>query len=282
MLGVLSVLALLWSPLMFALPLLAVALAVTAGQAFEAGCRAHRTVPGRPWQETVMRRIVTAALFFLQPIARLAGRLRNGLSPWRRRLRPRASWPRPRTVEVWAEEWRSPGAWLQGLQDALAERGGFVRSGGPFDRWDLDLRAGLLGGVRIRSAVEEHGSGRQLMRARIVPHASSLSAVVALGLAVLAVSALLGGRQAIGVTAALATTALLILAAEGTATAMKLALDELERLRPRAGEGDAAASEGLATPDVPAPRWPVAPPATARQSALTEARAAPGPKRGPR
>ncbi len=54
----------------------------------------------------------------------------------------------------------TPQAWLQGLQDALAARGGFVRSGGPFDRWDLDLRAGPLGGVKIRTAVEEHGSGQ--------------------------------------------------------------------------------------------------------------------------
>jgi glycosyltransferase involved in cell wall biosynthesis len=285
-LGVLSVLALVWSPLMFALPLFAVALATTAGHAFEAGCRAHGSVPGRAWQETVMRRLVTAGLFFGQPIARLAGRLRGGLSPWRRRLRPRGAWPRPRTVEVWAEEWRSPQAWLQELQDALAVRGGFVRSGGPFDRWDLHLRVGLLGGVRIRSAVEEHGSGRQLMRARIVPHASPVGVVVALALALLSVSAFLGSRHAVGVTAALATAVLLVLAAEGTATAMKLALDELERLRPQAGEGtegDAAPSEpaalreGLAT-SRPAPP----PPAPARQSALTEARAQPGPKRGPR
>ena len=138
----------------------------------------------------------------VQPIARLAGRLRNGLSPWRRRLAPAAAWPRPRTVEVWSEEWRSPQAWLQELQDALAVRGGFVRSGGPFDRWDLDLRAGPLGGVRIRTAVEEHGSGRQLMRARIWPHASPVGAVVALVLAVLAACALLGGQHAVGVTAA--------------------------------------------------------------------------------
>jgi O-antigen biosynthesis protein len=276
-----------WSPLMFALPLFAVALAATAGHAFEAGCRAHRAVPGRPWHETVMRRLVTAALFFGQPIARLGGRLRGGLSPWRRRLRPRAVWPRPRTVEVWAEEWRSPQAWLQELQDALAVRGGFVRSGGPFDRWDLDLRAGLLGGVRIRSAVEEHGSGRQLLRARVIPHASPVGAVVALAVATLAVCALLGGQRAVAATAGLATVLLLILAAEGTATAMKLALDELERLRPQAGEGsegDVVASEERLAPGaaIRASRWPAPAPTSERQSALTEARAHLDPKRGPR
>jgi glycosyltransferase involved in cell wall biosynthesis len=288
MLGVLSLLALLWSPLMFAVPLFAVALATTAGHAFEAGCRAHRSVPGRSLRETVMRRLVTASLFFGQPIARLAGRLRNGLSPWRRRLRPRAAWPRPRTVEVWAEEWRLPQVWLQELQDALAVRGGFVRSGGPFDRWDLDLRVGLLGGVRIRSAVEEHGSGRQLLRARVIPHASPVGAVVALGLAVLAACALIGGLHAVGITAGLATVVLLVLATEGAATAMKLALDELEQLQPQAGEGaegDGAANEDLATRAAAAriSRWPAAPPRTAeRQSAVAEARAAPAPKRGPR
>ena len=286
-LGALSVGEVLWSPLMIALPLFASALAATAGHALESGCRAHRSVPGRPWHEAVMRRLVTAALFFGQPIARLAGRLRNGLTPWRRRLRPRAAWPRTRTVEVWAEEWRSPQSWLQDLQDALAVRGGFVRSGGPFDRWDLDLRAGLLGGVRIRTAVEEHGSGRQLLRARVVPHASPVGAVVALILTVLAACALIGGQHAIGVTAGLAATVLVLMAAEGTATAVKLALDELERLRRSeaapAADGEAGPNGGLAAPGITAgaSRWPVAPVAE-RQSALTEARAGAGPKRGPR
>lgn len=284
-LGVLSLLAPLWSPLMLALPLFAVALAATAGHAFEAGCRAHRSAPGRSWQETVMRRLVTAALFFGQPIARLAGRLRNGLTPWRRRLRPRAAWPRPRTIEVWAEEWRSPQSQLQGLQDALAVRGGFVRSGGPFDRWDLDLRAGLLGGVRIRTAVEEHGSGRQLLRARVVPHASPAGAVVALALAVLAACALIGDQHAIGVAAGLAAAVLVLMAAEGTATAVKLALDEIERLRRSepVADGEAGSNGDLAAPGIAAgaSRWPAAP-VPERQSALTEARAAPEPKRGTR
>ena len=54
---------------------------------------------------------MTATLFLLQPLARLAGRLRNGLSPWRRRLRPGAAWPRPRTVKVWSESLaRAPGS----------------------------------------------------------------------------------------------------------------------------------------------------------------------------
>jgi GT2 family glycosyltransferase len=163
-LGGISVLGSLWPPFLLAIPLFVACVSVVLWRALAGGWRAHRHVPGRSPLETLLRRGLTATLFLLQPFARLAGRLRNGLSPWRRRLRPGAAWPRPRTVQVWSESWREPQARIQELQDALAAKGGFVRSGGQFDRWDLDLRAGPLGGVKLRIAVEEHGSGRQLMR----------------------------------------------------------------------------------------------------------------------
>jgi O-antigen biosynthesis protein len=44
-----------------------------------------------------------------------------------------------------------------------------VLLGGATDRWDLEVRGGPLGRVRIRAVTEEHGSGRQLHRVRIVP-----------------------------------------------------------------------------------------------------------------
>jgi hypothetical protein len=178
--------------------------------------------------ETLRRRCLVASLFLLQPAARLAGRLRNGLSPWRRRLRPGAAWPRPRTVELWSEAWRSPQAYVQALQDALAARGGFVRSGGPFDRWDLDLRVGPLGGVKIRTVVEEHGSGNQLLRARIWPRASAKGAVAVLLLLALAAWALASGGIEAGIACAAALTVVVGSGLEGCATATSLALSELD------------------------------------------------------
>jgi hypothetical protein len=169
-------------------------------------------------------------LFLLQPLARLGGRLGNGLSPWRRRLRPGAAWPRPRTVQVWSESWHEPQARIQALQDALAARGGFVRSGGPFDRWDLDLRAGPLGGVKIRTAVEEHGSGRQLMRAKIWPRASAAGLIALALLALLSVFALLDGQAGMATTIAVALVFLVALGIEGAGTAMSLAIAELGRI----------------------------------------------------
>ena len=229
-LGCISVLGLLWTPLLLALPPFLAGLSALLWRAVAAGWQAHRPVPNRTRFETFQRRDLTAALFLLQPVARLAGRLRNGLSPWRRRLRPGAAWPRPRTIEVWSETWREPQARIQALQDALAARGGYVRSGGPFDRWDLDLRAGPLGGVKIRTAVEEHGSGRQLLRVKVWPRASAAALTVAALLALLSAYALFNGAPISGIAVGILLVLLLALGIEGTGTAMSLALAELERM----------------------------------------------------
>jgi len=235
-----SALGLLWAPLLFALPAFAVGVSASLWRALASGWRANRPIPGRSSLETFLRRSLTAMLFMLQPLARLGGRLGNGLSPWRRRLRPGATWPHPRVVTVWGETWYEPQVRIQALQDALAAKGGFVRSGGPFDRWDLDLRAGPLGGVKIRTAVEEHGSGRQLMRVKIWPRASAGGVIVVMLFALLSAYALLDGQIGIGTTIAIAIAILVALGVEGTGTAMSLALGELRRLQdePRADSGD--------------------------------------------
>jgi GT2 family glycosyltransferase len=261
-LGVISAVGTLWSPLLLAVPAFCVSAIAVAWRALLAGWTANPPVPGRWGLETLQRRDLTALLFVLQPMARLAGRLRRGLSPWRRRLRPGAAWPRPRSVEVWSESWQAPQARLQQLQDSLAARGGLVRSGGPFDRWDLELRAGPLGGVKIRTAVEEHGSGKQLLRAKIWPQATGRGLAAAIVLVALTVYALLKGEVGIGIVLATAVVALLAFGLEGTGTALSLAVSQLRQMeeeagRPQAGEGDAAPQ---APPPKPQPaHWSPAP-----------------------
>ncbi|HET8565721.1 MAG TPA: glycosyltransferase [Solirubrobacterales bacterium] len=246
LLGLLSALGLLWRPLLVAAPVFLVAIAWIVAAAVGSGWRAHRPVPGRGGGETLKRRGVTTLLFLLQPFARLAGRLRNGLSPWRRRTPASPTLPRPRTVEVWSERWREPGAWIEALQDALAVSGGFVRSGGPFDRWDLDLRAGALGGVKIRTAVEEHGGGRQLLRARIWPRTTAPSRLIALFLVLLTLIALHQHRPAIAIGIVVLLLIVVVLGLEGMATATRLAVAELESLREpeRVAEESALAPAG--------------------------------------
>jgi O-antigen biosynthesis protein len=68
----------------------------------------------------------------------------------------------------------------------LLRRGAPMQRGGDHDRWDVETRGGMLGRVRLRTEVEEHGGGRQLARFRLLPAPSGLAAClgsIAIGLA---------------------------------------------------------------------------------------------------
>jgi O-antigen biosynthesis protein len=245
LLGEISAFGLLWPPLLVAAPVFLALIGWIVFGAVANGWRSHHPRPGEPAVATLKRRAVTSLLFLLQPLARLAGRLRNGLSPWRRRARPLPALPRPRTIEVWSEDWRDPKAWVEQLQDGLTVAGGFVRSGGPFDRWDLDLRAGVLGGVKIRTAVEEHGDGRQLLRARVWPRTTAAGRLTVLIMILFAVIALRLGQPQIAIAIGIAATLLVTFGVEGMATATSLAVAELEALEQRgAPEASTAPATG--------------------------------------
>jgi len=237
LLGEISALGLLWSPLLVAAPVFFAVIAWILACAVANGWHAHHSVPGRPRRETLKRRAITSLLFLLQPLARLTGRLRNGLSPWRRRARPLPALPHPRTLEIWSERWRDPKDWIEQLQDGLTAMGGFVRSGGPFDRWDLDLRAGVLGGVKIRTAVEEHGNGKQLLRARVWPRATAAGRLAVLVLVLLAVFAVYRDQPEIAIAIAVGVALLVTFGIEGMATATSLAVAAIKELE-EAGEAE--------------------------------------------
>jgi hypothetical protein len=112
---------------------------------------------------------VTAVLFLLQPIARLTGRMRGGLTPWRRRGELAFAFPWPRRRTIWSERWRPQTDRLLELERDLRARCMNVVRGGDTDRWDIQVRLGPLAATRLRVAVEEHGQGRQLVRYRVWP-----------------------------------------------------------------------------------------------------------------
>lgn len=68
-----------------------------------------------------------------------------------------------------------------------------VLHGGDFDRWDLQVRGGPLGGARLLMAVEEHGGGRQLVRLRWWPRPAAVAPMLACLLIALAGVATAGG-----------------------------------------------------------------------------------------
>jgi hypothetical protein len=136
--------------------------------------------------------------------------------------------PRPRGIVRWTEHWQDPVARLRALRDALAVDGLRVHSGGPYARWDLHVAAGALGGVRVRTLVEEHGRGRQLARHRLTPRfARGLAAAVPALLAVAAGAAAVHAWVTAGAAAASAT-ALVALAGAECGIAMAGALRALE------------------------------------------------------
>src|SRR5438128_1625147 len=87
--------------------------------------------------------------------------------------------PRPRKFTIWSERWQSSSTRLECLEATLRLHGVVVLRGGAFDRWDLEVRTGMFGGIRLLTAIEEHGSGKQVFRVRVWPH--SPQRVVGLG-----------------------------------------------------------------------------------------------------
>jgi glycosyltransferase involved in cell wall biosynthesis len=173
-----------WSPLLAALPVLALAFATTAAGAVR-GARAATFGPALPGGiRRLALRGLTLALHLLQPAARLAGRTGHGLVPWRRPCGWGFSLPAPRRKVLWAQRWLSPEERLRRIDRVLRAGSGRVRIGGPYDHWDLHVWGGALGAARLRTALEEHGRGRQVLRYRIWPVVPrELPAIVALLLA---------------------------------------------------------------------------------------------------
>jgi hypothetical protein len=182
----------LWEPLLLTLPFLFLAIAALVFDAGLGGARA--AFQGSPTGRRRLRlRASTAMLYLLQPVARLYGRLMQGLTPWRRRGPRGFKLPMPHAVALWSEEWEPAEQRLREISQALRERGVVVLSGGDWDRWDLHVRGGSLGGARLRAAIEEHGAGRQLVRIWRWPHLPRAGVLLGLLPAALALGAVLTG-----------------------------------------------------------------------------------------
>ena len=168
-LALLSALGNAWPPLLVALPLLGLAGGALLLQATLGAARARFTCPDRSFSARLKLYGLTVLLYLLQPLARLRGRLAHGLVPWRRRGTARWGSPWPQNVALWRPRGRTAAEHLGDISQTLREAGAAVRPGGDFDRWDLEVRLGGLGVVRVLMATEEHGAGRQLLRFRIQP-----------------------------------------------------------------------------------------------------------------
>lgn len=186
---VLSILGVAWSPLLVAVPLTVVAILAPAVQAVVSARRADFS---STHDSPVRRRLMTAVVAFLhllQPIARLQGRVKHGLTLWRQRGDVGVALPISTTFPVVVTRYRLPEVHLVALQESIREAGGVVLNGGDYDAWDFEVRAGFFGSTRVQMAFEDSGSGTQLVRARAWPRARTGVALLLAGSAGLAIAA---------------------------------------------------------------------------------------------
>ncbi len=142
----------------------------------------------------------------------------------------------PHTATVWSETWCSAEDRLRQIAGAAGANGTRVIIGGPTDRWDLEIRGGAVGAVRLRSVTEEHGQGRQLRRFKIRPRIPpALAPTVAALSAAGALAALAGSWLVAGLLIAVAvglTVAMVCECGIATATALGAVTAPRERARP--------------------------------------------------
>jgi GT2 family glycosyltransferase len=104
-------------------------------------------------------------MHLLQPAARLWGRLKHGLTPWRHRKRLKVSAENPIRA-IWSDKWHAPDTWLEQLESNLTSLGALVGRGGTYDPWDLQVAGGVFQRTRLVMAIEEHKGGGQFLRFR--------------------------------------------------------------------------------------------------------------------
>jgi hypothetical protein len=224
-LGLLLGLAPFWKPLIWFAPVLIFAVAVPVAQAVLHA----RRLPLNGFAQNAL----VSLLNLLQPAARLHGRVVAGLTPWGRRRLKGFALPRGQEISVWSERWQSPNDWLTLVENPLQEAGAGVFRGGDYDAWDLEIRGGVLGGVRLRMLAEEHGGGKQLVRFHVRPHWPDASVLIFGYAAILTIGAAMdAARIAMCVFGFVALICLVAMIAE-SAAAMALVRDTLNHLKSR-------------------------------------------------
>jgi hypothetical protein len=72
---------------------------------------------------------------------------------------------------VWKERWAESSERVREIKAALQSHGAIIRHGGEYDHWDLEIRGGLFGCLRVYVAIEEHRDGKQMILLRSKPKA---------------------------------------------------------------------------------------------------------------
>jgi O-antigen biosynthesis protein len=195
--GILSALVLLgfsWQPLFWLAPLLIVAVGAPIAQAISSGFKARFLTKPENRRQEIRMFLITSFLHLVQPIARLTGRLKHGLTPWRRRGAAFFVMPFSKTYSYWSEHWRDITERLTAVEKTLQAAGSIAHRNSDFDEgWDLQVRGGIFGNARLLVLTEEHGQGKQVVRVRTSAKAAFLVYASAAILALLSLLAFFEG-----------------------------------------------------------------------------------------
>ncbi|HKZ66097.1 MAG TPA: glycosyltransferase family 2 protein, partial [Chitinophagaceae bacterium] len=122
--------------------------------------------------QNLLFRLTTVYFHVFQPMARLLGRVKNNLTPWRNYGKGNYAIPIIEKVNVWCDNWITPEDRLETIESNLKSENACVERGGIYARWDLLIKGGALGSVKLFMAAEDHEGGKQFLRFRFVPRLS--------------------------------------------------------------------------------------------------------------
>ena len=156
----------LWSPLLWFFAFFAISIGIVVMQACISAKRNSSLQAEHKKNIKYISLIIV--LHLVQPVARLYGRLTNGLTPWRTKgagsdFRFIFN-KKQRVFSLWYEEWQDAESWLIKIEKNLVNLRSRIKRGGDFDNWDLQVNNGLFAKGRGLLTIEEHGGGKQYLR----------------------------------------------------------------------------------------------------------------------
>ena len=169
--GILGTLGFLWSPLLWMWPFFSFTIAIALVQAIVSS-RKNSTLH-KDQQEKFRYTLLIILLHMIQPIARLYGRFKNGLTPWRKRgARLNLKFLFCFNTKIythWSEEWHSAVEWLLLIETNLLNLKTRIKRGDDYADWDIEVCNGLFGKAKGLLTVEEHGAGKQFVKFKCIP-----------------------------------------------------------------------------------------------------------------
>jgi hypothetical protein len=170
--AVLGLMGFLWSPLLWAWPLLLLLFSIII---IQCGLSARKgDFPSKPKskKEKLKFWLFTSLLHYVQPVARLSGRIKHGLVPWRKKeysTLNKAFQLRSTVLLNWSEEWKSSEDWLLQLEAKIIDNNIRIKRGSEYDRWDIQTKLGLFSCIRSLLVIEDHGANKQYLKLKVTP-----------------------------------------------------------------------------------------------------------------